>query len=412
MDILVEQLNGGLLAASVDKGQIQSLEVDTPAEEVRWGSMYWAKVARIDKSLDAAFVNLDGDNIGIINNADVYVTQKDGSVKRGGDVAIGKILKPGQMIAVQAQSSFISTDPENPFAKAGGGKIPKLSMNVVLHGRYIILAPMEGVNRVSKRIRDKNMRAQMEEMLESLKDCTGCILRAAAANTQTDILVREARILAAAWSQIQEFFEGSEPQLIVEGPDAVQRILSDLSSNLISAIELTTMDHFQLVEAWCDIYAPDLVPKITPLEIEGGTEELGLFEHRDIVEQIEKLFHPYAVLKRGGNIIIQDTAALTAIDINSAQDKRPALDVNLDAADEIARQIRLRNLGGIIMIDFLKMKAAKDKKAVQKRLQAAFDTDSCTVQIHGWTKLGLLEVARHRRTAPLIDRFQNALDEI
>lgn len=410
MDILIEQLNGGLLAAAVDKARLVGLEVDTTAEEVRWGSIYWAKVARIDKALDAAFVNLDGDNIGLLNNADVLIKQKDGTYKRGGDVAIGKVLEPGQMIAVQAQSSFISKDPDEPYAR-GENKVPKVSMNLVLHGRYVIYAPMEGVNRISKRIRDKDMREQMEQMLESLADCKGCILRAASANTQTDILVREARILDAAWGQIQGFLEGSESQLIMEGPDAIQRILSDLSGQRIDQIELTTMDHFHLVEEWCDIYAPDLVPKITPLEIEGGGEELGLFEYRDIVDQIERLFHPYVMTKEGGSIIIQETSALTAVDVNSGQDKRSVAEVNTAAAKEIAKQLRLRNLGGIIMIDFLKTKSAKDRKALQGIMQKEFDTDPCTVQIHGWTKLGLLEVARHRRTAPLIDRFSNALDD-
>lgn len=406
MDILIEELDGGLWVAALEKKKLQGLEFDPPAEEVRWGSIYWARVARIDKAQDAAFVNLDGDNIGILYNANVLIPQKDGTFRRGGEKEIGKILQPGQMIAVQAKGGYLPKGPDEPYAKADG-KAPRVSMNIVLPGRYLIYAPMESENRVSQRIRDKTMRKQMQSMLDSLGDCKGCILRAAGADTQTDILMRESKILHAAWEQIQQFFAGDSPQLIMSGPDAIQRMLSDHAGKRISRIEVTTMDHYQAAEEWCDVYAPDLVTKVKPIEIPQGQNDFGLFEHTGIIGQIEELLVPYAILGGGATLIIQETAALTSIDVNTAADSRGHLAINLDAGKEIARQLRLRNMGGAILIDFLRLKSKEEKDKLYKALEDAFNEDPCTVQIHGWTNTGFMEVTRQRRTPALAERFES-----
>ena len=410
MDILIEELDGGLWVAALEKGRLEGLEFDPPAEEVRWGSVYWAKVARVDKAQDAVFVNLDGDNIGILYNADVRIKGKGGLYQKGGDKEIGKVLRPGQMIAVQAKSGYLPKGPDEPYAKADG-KTPRVSMNIVLPGRYLIYAPMEQDNRVSQRIKDKKLRGQMQKMLDSLDDSHGCILRAAGANTQTDMLLREYKILAAAWREMQQYFEGDAPQLIMMGPDAIQRTLSDQAARRIGTIDLTTMDHYQLAEEWCDIYAPDLVTKVHPVEIPGGAKDFGLFEHHDIVGQIESLLVPYAILSQGSTIVIQETAALTAIDVNTAADGRGHLAVNLDAAAEIARQIRLRNMGGAFIIDFLRIKDKAEKDKLVKALEKYFNEDPCTVQIHGWSNLGMMEITRQRRTPPLAERFESAIGE-
>ncbi len=408
LDIMIEELDGSVWVAALHQGKLQGLEVDPYAEEVRWGSIYWAKVARIDKAMDAAFVNLDGDNIGLLHNADVRIRNKDGSYTKGGAVEIGKLIQPGEMIAVQAKSGYLpKPDPEGKSYKED--KNPRVSMNITLPGRYIIHAPMEIENRISARIRDKKMREQLMTMLDGMSDQKGCILRAAASHTQTDVLSREGKILHEIWSQVQAFFKDDKPSLIMLGPDAVQRTLSDNAFNLVDRIEVTTMDHFQETEEWCELYAPDLVTKIVPVELPEPPTDLGLFDFRDIVGQVEDLFQPYAILDKGCVIIIQETASLMAIDVNRGADTRSTFEINLEAAEEIARQMRLRNLGGAFMIDFLKMKSA-DQKKLQTAMESFFnDNDPCTVQISGMTKLGFMELARHRRTPPLQDRFESAV---
>ncbi len=405
MDIMIEELDGGLWVAATEKGRLQGLEVDPGNEEVRWGAIYWAKVARIDKAMDAAFVTLNGESEGLLHNKDVRITDKDGAIIKGGSVAIGKILRPGQMIAVQAKSGYLIQPDDFEFMREE--KIPKVSMDITLPGRFLVYAPMMSENQVSSRIRDKKLRENLMKVMVRFEPLKGFILRAASEDTQFDILLREAKILEATWQAISPALTGEGVRLIMEGPDAFQRTIGDQAGSNIERIEIVTMDRYKQVEEWCEVFGPDLVPKIQAIELEDAESELALFDHRGLLGDIEDLFQEYALLPSGGSLIIQETAALTAIDVNRGADERPAMVVNIEAAEEIARQIRLRNAGGIIMIDFLKLTKKADQAALLKRLGEIFDTDPCTVQVHGLTALGLAEITRKRRTPSLTERLDN-----
>lgn len=403
MDIIIEEQEGSLWVVAAERGKLQGLEIDPVHERIRWGSIYWARVDRIDAKLDAAFVDLDGgETFGILYNKDVRTRQKSGKLVKGGQEPIGKRLRAGDYILVQAKQGYL--EPEFEDERPLEEKSPVVSMDVSIQGRYLIFTPLDDSNRISSRIRDKKMRKQLEKMMVALEDVQGCILRASAANTQSDMLIREAKILKAIWEGLSEYATGTEISLIMEGPDALQRTLSDNSSHPMRRIEVVIMDHFQIAEDWCELFAPDLVPKIKPVELKDATRDLALIEHHDLLKPIEGFFQPYAVLPGGGNIIIQQTAALTAIDINRGADRNSNLNINLEAAEEIARQIRIRNLGGVIMIDFINMKDDKERKALHDKLDLLVNEDPCTVQLHGFTALGLMEMTRQRRTPTLFER--------
>ncbi len=401
MDILIEEYQGNIWAVALEDGRLDGVEIDPVNETVRYGSIYYAKVKRIDTSLDAAFVDLDGTNIGIIYNKDIRYTDKDGKTCKGGDKPIGKILHPGDIIAVQAKTAHIANEDDFWFDE---DKNAQVSMDITISGRYLIYCPTLQKNSISRRIRGKELRKRLEDMIHSLENLQGFILRSSAADLQTDILEREARILKEIWCKLSMEFKGNEPKLIAMGPDSIQRILGDKATNPIDRIEIVTMDHYSQIEDWCSIFAPDLVTKILPIELDNAAQDLALLEYRDVLGQIEALFHGYVMLMNGGSLIIQETAALTAIDVNKGSDKRSHLAVNIDAAIEIARQIRLRNIGGIIVIDFLKTNK-KDTDRLLKVLDDETYSDPCTVQIHGLTKLGLMEITRKRRTPSLNKRF-------
>lgn len=404
MDILIEELETSIWTIALENGRLEGIEIDSPHENVRWGSIYWAKVTRIDTSLDAAFIDLDGDNTGILYNRDIRYSDKDGHVCKGGDKAIGKILKSGDMIAVQAKSAYMSTADDDLWI-GNENKTTQVSMDITIPGRFLIYCPLIQKNSISQRIRNKDLRKQLKSMLNALKDMNGFILRNAAADLQTEILEREAHVLRTIWKEINVFFEGKEPCLIALGPDAIQRTLSDQAINPIERIEVVTMEHFTQAEDWCSIFAPDLMTKITPIELDDATRDLALLEYRDVLGQVESLLHDYSFLQKGGNIIIQETNALTAIDVNKGSETRSHLALNIDAAREIGRQMRLRNIGGIVIVDFLKMNKTDEKKLL-KELDDVINQDPCTIQIHGFTKLGLMELTRKRRTPSLHDRFQ------
>ncbi|HNQ92003.1 MAG TPA: ribonuclease E/G [Alphaproteobacteria bacterium] len=402
MDIIIEEQDGCLWVAATERHKIEGLEVDPPHELVRWGSIFWARVDRIDAKLDAAFLDLDGEVTGILYNKDVRSFDKKGNLVKGGQTPIGKLLKAGEFVLVQAKQGYL--EPEYEDDTPYEDKCPVVSMDVAIQGRYLIYTPLDDSNRISSRIRDKKLRKQLTEMLTHMEEVHGCILRASAANTQNDILIRESRILKAIWEGLSEFANGEDSILIMEGPDALQRSLSDNSLKSIRRIEVVTMDHFSTAEDWCELFAPDLVTKIKPIEIKNATKDLALLDHYDLIKPIEDLFQPYALLASGSNVIIQGTAALTAIDVNRGADKNSNLTINLEAATEIIRQIRIRNLGGIIMIDFLRLKTEKEREQLLTHIERLVDDDPCTVQIHGFTAMGLLEISRQRRTPTLFER--------
>lgn len=405
MDILIEDLNGSLWVAAVEKGNLRGLEIDPETERVRYGSIYLARVKRIDASLDAAFLDLDGENTGILYNRDVRI-KKPRSVIKGGDVAIGKILSPGTLILVQARSGYLPRDADEDLPPLE--KTPVMTMDIALPGRFMIGTPFEPKSRISGRIRDKKLRKQLEGMVSDLNDVQGVILRKAAAHTQTDLIVREAKILRTVWENVERAAAGTDPHLIMLGADAAQRTLADQAVSRIDRIDISNSDVMGEIVQWAEIFAPDLVPKIRAADIEDdNVHDLGLFlEKNNLMDQIDALLGPYTLLPGGGNIIMQTTAAMQVVDVNSSRDRRGALAVNLEAATEVARQIRLRNLGGIIVIDFIKMPNVTQRRKIIDHLQNQFDDDPCTVQIHGFTKLGLLELTRARRTPTLAERVE------
>ncbi len=409
MDIIIEEQDSCLWVVATDRHKVEGLEVDPPHELVRWGSVYWARVDRIDAKLDAAFLDLDGDVTGILFNKDVRSKDKDGHLVKGGQTPIGKLISPGQYLLVQAKQGYLEPDYEDDIPYED--KCPVVSMDVSIQGRYLIYTPLDDSNRISSRIRDKKIRKQLTDMLSHMDDVHGCILRAAALNTQSDVLIRESKILKAIWEGLTEYAKGEDSILIMEGPDALQRSLSDNSLRPIRRIEVVTMDHFSTAEDWCELFAPDLVTKIKPVEIKNATKDLALLDHYDLIKPIEDLFQPYSLLLSGGNILIQGTAALTAIDVNRGADKNSNLSINLEAATEAIRQIRIRNLGGIIMIDFLRMKSEKEKQQLLDHVEKLVDDDPCTVQIHGFTAMGLLEISRQRRTPTLLERVGYMFEE-
>jgi Rne/Rng family ribonuclease len=407
LQILIEEYQEKIWAVALNKGKIAGIEIDPINEPVRYGSIFNTKVTRIDAALDAAFLDLDGYNTGILFNKDVRKKDKDGKVIKDNQQAIGKILSPGDMVAVQAKSAYIANQDSLWLEES---KTPRMSMDITLPGRYLIYSAMIHDNIISKRVRDKKLRKRIQKMMTSLEDMNGFILRSAAAGLQTDILRREARILRSIWDTFEHEFADSQPKLIMQGPNSIQRILGDMAQESIDSIEIVTMDHYEQIEKWCAVFAPDLMTRIAPIELKDSdaTRDLALFEYRDIMGQIEALLHDYAFLSSGGNITVEETTALCAIDVNKGSDTRSKLSINTEAAREIARQVRLRNIGGIIMIDFLRMDK-KGQNALLEILKQEVENDPCTVQIHGFTKLGLLEATRKRRTPSLRARCEDIL---
>ncbi|MCB9964699.1 MAG: ribonuclease E/G [Rhodospirillales bacterium] len=399
LNIIIDERNGALWAAAVDSSRrLFALECDTPREEIRWGSIFLGKVETIDRKLDACWVSLGDGRMGLMPR------------KEWTDPNIDP--QSGDLMIVQAKTgvtqSTIPAEELDLMRKVKiEPKVTRLSTDITLAGRYLIFAVKEADNRLSRRVRDRATRRKMMNMIEMLADdLQGCILRAAAESVQTDILKREGLYLQSRWTALQKKAKTlTRPQELERGPNAIERMLSDMAGRRVDSIEVALLEHLSKAESWCEIFAPDLMTKIVPIELANATDDFALFEHYDLQDQIEDLLQPYVLLPDGGNLILQETAALLAIDINRGGDQRNSnMDLNIEAAHEIGRQLRLRNLGGIILIDFLKGKTKADEGRLIAAMEDAVATDACTVQIHGMTALGLMELTRQRRLPTLRDR--------
>lgn len=411
VEVLIEEYKDAYWAVAIDgKNQLQSIEIDTPEESIRWGSIYVGLVRRIDKANDSAIIEIDKDVFGYLNAKDVLMpgTSLDENPRKITG-AIGKSLQVGSKVIVQAKEGSVDVDSDDkkidmPFRH----KYPRLSMDISIQGRYLIFTPFMQENQISQRIRKKAVRQQLLDMLDEMQDIRGCILRSAAVNMQTDILRNEGKNLQDVWTQIQtSAAKNNRPALLHSGPNAIGRLLSHLAQDRINSISVVTMEHLTATQNWCLDYAPDLVTRIKPIEIPNAQTDLGLLDFRDVIGQIEGLFHSYCLLSNGANIIIQETAALTAIDVNRGSDKGSSLSINIEAARNFAHQMRLRNIGGIVICDFLKMRSKTEHDKLKKVLLEEFEKDSCTVQFHGFTKLGLGEISRQRRTPSLRSRLNH-----
>lgn len=402
LDIIIDERHGAVWAAAVDKQRrLFAIECDTPGEEIRWGSIFLGKIETIDRKLDACWVNLGDGLMGLMPRKEFPDPNKD--------------PKPGDLLIVQAKTGVTTSnappDEEQDLMRKVKiePKVTRLSTDITLPGRYLIYAAKEIDNRLSRRIKDHKVRRQMLHMMEDIKsDLHGCILRASAESVQTDILKREGLMLQAQWEILRKQAEGQKnPQLLMLGPNAIDRILSDMACCRVEAIEVALIDHMAKAEGWCEKFAPDLMTKIEPVQIDNATEDFALYHHYDLEEQIEDLLQPYVLLPDGGNLILQETAALLAVDINRGGDQiNSNLELNRLAAKEIGRQLRLRNLGGIIIVDFLKTKSKADEGMIIAAIEESVDADACTVQIHGMTALGLMELTRQRRLPTLRDRIR------
>ncbi len=404
MEILVDTINDSLCAVALNKNHgLEALELDPEFEQIRHGTIYMGRVERIDANDNTAFIDLGRGLLGYLNAKDARHLGKKT------DKALPKWLNAGDLVIVQAQDGFIS--PRIGTYEAYEDKNVRLTMDITLHGRFMLYAPFRKENKISRRISDRKLCHQLEEMMDK-EDMHGVILRAASNMIQNDMLRREYKLLSNVWQALLKTLplENNAAPLLA-GPDAIMRILSNHAMNTIERIEVCGDDLFDHTQTWCMQFAPDLVNKVIHSQIEEDLDDSErLLEFRGVLTPIEDLYRPYAVLENGASIIIEETSALTAIDVNRGGARGSRLEINITCAKEILRQIRLRNLSGIIMIDFLKLANEAERKDLTNAMKKYAADDPYTVQVHGLTKLGLMEVSRARRTPPLSEKLDSVIN--
>jgi ribonuclease G len=372
--------------AVVAVGQVQELLVERASSRGIVGCICMGRVARVLPGMQSAFID-----IGLARAAFLHVADIHEHRRAPGEPArpIERILAEGQPILVQ-----VTKDPI-------GTKGARLSTQVSLAGRMLVYLPYDQHIGISQRIEDEAGRAQLRERLQSLMPADekgGFILRTLAGAATDEELKSDIEYLRQLWRDIRERATGAKPpQMLYEDLSLAQRVLRDVVSASTAVVRVDSRENFQKLGEFARAYTPAVVAKL-----EHYTGERPLFDLYNVEPEIEKALARRVDLKSGGTLVIDQTEALTTIDVNTGAFvgtrtfDDTVFKTNLEAAQAIARQLRLRNLGGIILIDFIDMDSAVHRDAVLQELRRALSRDRTRMTVNGFTQLGLVEMTRKR----------------
>ena len=377
-----------LRMAMVDGQRLYDLNIEAPASERKKANIYKGKITRIEPSLEAAFVDYGAERHGFLPLQEISSEYFVGENKSGGRPSIKDVLKDGQDIVVQVDK------------EERGNKGAALTTFVSLAGRFIVLKPnKDRSGGVSRRIvgDDRDLaRKSLNEII--VPDGMSVILRTAGIGRTAEELAWDLQNLLTIWTAILNVvLERPSPFLIYRESDTVVRALRDYLTSEIGEILIDDESTFNDAREFVEQVMPQNLKKLKHYE-----DSVPLFTRFQIETQIESAFAHSVNLPSGGSIVIDHTEAMVSIDVNSARATKggdieaTALNTNLDAADEVARQLRIRDLGGLVVIDFIDMGPQKHQREVESRLREAVRQDRARVQIGKISRFGLLEMSRQR----------------
>jgi ribonuclease E len=384
-----------------DRDQIAVLEEDVLVQHyvTRIGAMsmvgnvYLGRVQNVLPGMEAAFVDVGRGRNGVLYAGEVNYAVED---IEGPAPRIEQLLKPGQAVMVQ-----VTKDPM-------GGKGARLTANLSLAGRYLVLAPNQDLQGISRRLGD-DARRRLKALLKRVKPPEhGVIVRTAAEGATEEALEADLKRLVSIWNEIQKKATKTKaPTVLYEEPELTVRVVRDLfTDEEFKSLVTDSSRVYDKVTGYLNEVAPDLADKIGL-----HTGPLSAFEEFRIVEQIHKALDRKVWLPSGGYLIIERTEAMTIIDVNTGKSvgktnlEETVLNTNLEAARETARQLRLRDIGGIIVVDFIDMLLEKNKKLVEDTMREALAADKTRSQVFEIGPLGLMQVTRKRVSSGLVESF-------
>ncbi|MDH3508346.1 MAG: Rne/Rng family ribonuclease, partial [Gammaproteobacteria bacterium] len=388
-----------LRVAMVDGQRLFDLDIEVPSREQRKANIYKGRITRIEPSLEAAFVDFGAQRHGFLPlkeiSSEYFVSEPE-----NGRVNIKDVLKEGQEIVVQVDKD------------ERGTKGAALTTFVSLAGRFLVLMPNNPrAGGVSRRITGEE-RDIVRDALEELQppEEMGCIVRTAGVGRSHEELRWDLDYLLSVWEAIKSVVVSRPaPFLIYQEGNAIVRAIRDHLSNDIGEILVDDTDIHEQAREFMERVMPHNLRKLKLYD----DETVPLFTRFQIESQIESAYAHSVSLPAGGSIVIDPTEALTSIDINSARATKgediesTALNTNLEAAEEIARQLRIRDLGGLIVIDFIDMGPQRNQREVENRLREAVRQDRARIQIGRISRFGLLEMSRQRLRPSLGEATQS-----
>ncbi|WP_442496957.1 ribonuclease E/G [Methylobacter sp. sgz302048] len=390
-----------LRVALVDGQKLYDFDIEVPSKEQKKSNIYKGIITRVEPSLEAAFVNYGAEKHGFLpfkEISSVYRQPQEGAETEGRRPSIKDLIKEGQEILVQIEK------------EERGNKGAALTTYISLAGTYLVLMPNNPkAGGISRRIEGET-RSELREVMAALDipDGMGLIVRTAGCGKNAEELQWDLNYLLQLWEAIERTSsEQTAPFLVFQESNVIIRALRDHLRGNIDEILIDNESSFKLVQKFLKQVMPHFLPKAKLYQ-----DAVPLFSRYQIESQIELAYGREVPLPSGGSLVIDHTEALTSIDINSARATKgsdieeTALNTNLEAADEIARQLRLRDLGGLFVIDFIDMMSNKNQRLVENRLRDALKIDRARIQTSRISRFGLLEMSRQRMRPSLGDSTQ------
>ena len=371
--------------ALVEQGVVLELHVERTANRGIVGNIYLGRVVRVLPGMQSAFIDIGLERTAFLHVADIWTERSNGDTGR----PIERILSEGQSLMVQVLKDPIGT------------KGARLSTQISIAGRLLVYLPQEHHIGISQRIESESERESLRDRLGRLvpdDETGGFIVRTMAESASDDELAADIGYLRKLWTGIQARASGrTPPSLLHEDLDLAQRVLRDLVNDETSRILVDSRENIQKLTEFAAQYSPKVLPLLTHY-----TGERPLFDLHNVEEEIQKALGRRVELKSGGYLIIDQTEAMTTVDVNTGgfvgarNFDDTIFKTNLEAAQAIARQLRLRNLGGIIIIDFIDMETLEHRQMVLEEFRRALSRDHTRMSINGFTALGLVEMTRKR----------------
>ena len=385
LEIIIKRTEQDRKLALIEDGNLLEYYEESENSNRREGNIYVGIVKDIVKGMQVAFVDVGADKNSLIHVKDILEKKDEKETEKETEKSIDDLVKINQKLLVQIKKD--SND------KKGA----KISTHINLPGKYIALMPNTNIVTVSQKIEDKKEQERLIKLVkDNISNCNGAIIRTSAEGKEKEV-IEDIKKLEEKWKNIIETsnkVEGKRAQLVYKSEDIVEKMLIDLANKGIDNVFVNDSKDYNQIKNWQEKNI-----EYKDMKIIVKSEE-NIFDIYELEKQINKLNNRKVWLKCGGFITIDKTEALTAIDVNTGKytgNKTPEdtiYKVNKEATIEIAKQLRLRDIGGIIIIDYIDMKKEENKKQIQELLQEELKKDRSKTQIEGFTKLDLMEMTR------------------
>ena len=395
--------------AVVEDGHLEEFQVEHPSNERLVGSIFKGRIQNLEHDLQAAFVDIGmkknaflhywdmfPDDESRLDDEDPDTASRVPRRKRYTNEQIAKRFAPGTEIIVQVTKGPIGT------------KGPRVTASLSIPGRYLVMMPGCKLRGVSRKIGDAKERQRLKKILDRLPlpDNIGLIVRTIGAGASKRSFVRDLRGLLSIWEDLQANIRDKPcPACVYQEPDLIERVVRDYLTEDIDRVTIddeASYDRVRAVAARISRRSRGLIHRY------DGDQPI--FDAKGVERQIEEAFRRKVNLKSGGYLVIDETEALIAIDVNTGRHKGKGsqedaiLEVNLEAVDEVARQLRLRNVGGLVVVDLIDMKSRKHQAAVYKAMKAAVKRDRARTNVLPLSELGLMEMTRQRQEESLLSQ--------